>query len=97
MNETTRPISAEIREQYDGHISRDPNGNAWSLIFGPRAERASVTVEQAPYGLALEVMRGDLDAARDTAQRIALARDALPTRAERGAVSYSERLVRTFA
>ena len=68
-------------------VSPDVAGWWWEKVFGYTAEQADITVRSAPHFLAEYVMQGDIARARHEAQRIALARDALPTRAERNAIT----------
>jgi hypothetical protein len=90
------PIPADILAKYGNKVTTDVTGDG-VLLFGFDADRARVTVEYGPISVAAYVMSGDLDFARHEAQRIALARDALPTLSERSAVPYRERLTRSLA
>jgi hypothetical protein len=92
------PIPANILKKYGSKVTRDPTTfHGYGLLFGFDTERARRAVEYGPQAVAAYVMAGDLELARHEAQRIALARDALPTLAERSAVSYREHLARSLA
>jgi hypothetical protein len=98
MFSIANPIPAAILEKYGSKVTRDLTTlGGYGLLFGFDAERARLTVEYGPQAVVAYVMSGDLDFARREAQRIALARDALPTRSERSAVPYRERLTRSVA
>lgn len=86
-----RPIATAILERCNGNVSRDTGGN---LVFGVTADDADSALRYGTGRLAAAFMAGDMDAARDEAQRIAIARDSLPTTAERNAIPYIERLAR---
>lgn len=90
-------IPADILEKHGNKVTQDvtePYG--YGLLFGFTAEKARLAVEYGPISVAQYVMSGDLESARTEAQRIALARDALPTMAERRAVSFREYLSRSL-
>lgn len=94
----TIPIPADILARHNGQVSRPIDGlSRGELIFGFTAEKAALAVEFGPHNVAGAILRGDLEYAREAAQRIALARDALPTQAERRAVPYREYLARALA
>lgn len=91
-------IPADIVEKCGHRVTQDvTTSHGYGLLFGFDAEQARLAVEYGPRSVAEYVMSGDLDLARIEAQRVALARDALPTEAERSAISYKDRLARALA
>ena len=95
----TLPIPAAIIAEYGPQVSRDVTDTSpWQpILIGFDNERAERCVRVGYQVLGEYFMRGDVEGARSQAQRIALARDALPTPAERNAVRYTERLARSLA